>query len=174
LVTATWILLLVPQLYACALINPIARGLPGLTESPLLHWLTEMKTRQPKTKWIVVGDTLRAEMLPELLKAAGIDALGGVRCNPDYEMLRVLDPTEKYRSIYDRFAGVHFRETNTSEPVFVANEDLSYDVKVPVQADLLDRLGVRSVLEVDLPQNQIPPGFKVAGQAEHLRLLERE
>lgn len=174
LVAATWILLLVPQLYACALINPIARGLPGLTESPLLHWLTEAKTRQPKTKWIVVGDTLRAETLPELLKAAGIDVLGGVRCNPDYEMLRVLDPTEKYRAIYDRFAGVHFREANISEPVFVANDDLSYDIKIPLKADLLDRLNVRSVLEVDMPQNQIPPGFRVARQTENLRLLERE
>jgi hypothetical protein len=174
LVAVTWILLLIPQLYACALINPIARGLPGLTESPLLHWLAEAKARQPKTKWIVVGDTLRAEMLPELLKAAGIDVLGGVRCNPDYEMLRVLDPTERYRAIYDRFAGIHFRETNTSEPVFVANDDLSYDVKMPLQADLLDRLNVRSVLQVDMPQNQIPPGFRIARQTENLRLLERE
>jgi hypothetical protein len=158
----------------CALINPIARGLPGLAESPLLHWLTEAKARQPKTKWIVFGDTLRAEMFPELLKAAGIDVLGGVRCNPDYEMLRILDPTEKHRAIYDRFAGVHFREKNISEPVFVANDDLSYDIRMPLQADLLDRLGVRSVLEVDLPQNPVPPGFRIARQTENLRLLERE
>jgi hypothetical protein len=174
LVAATWILLLVPQLYACALINPVTRGLPGVMQSPLLRWLTEAHALRPNARWIVVGETLRAEMLPELLKAAGIEVLGGVRCNPDYEMLRVLDPTGSDRAIYDQYTSAYFRQADISEPAFVAHADLSYDIRMPLRADLLDRLSVQCVLQVDMAEGPVPPGFQIAARGEGLRLLDLE
>ena len=46
-VVAACVLLIVPQFYACALINPIARGVPGITQSGVLHWLAEARKNKP-------------------------------------------------------------------------------------------------------------------------------
>ena len=49
-VAASCLLLVVPQFYACALINPVARGLPGITQSPLRRWLTDAQALRPNAR----------------------------------------------------------------------------------------------------------------------------
>ncbi len=173
-VAASCILLLVPQFYACALINPVSRGLPGITRSDLLHWVSDVHERTPDGKWLVLGTTVRALVLPDFIKACGADVLGGTRCNPDYSMLQILDPTQKYRQVYDRYAWIHFQRGDVASPVFVAGSGLTYEITIPLSETLLDDLQVTHVLEVDAPPDQeIPSGFHPVGTFKQCRLLER-
>ena len=174
-VVATCLLLLVPQLYASALINPVAHGVPGITQSDLLQWVSEARNKKPDGNWIVLGDTPRARALPDLIKATGADVLGGMRCNPDYAMLQILDPDKKYVALSDRYAWIHFKEGDVDAPVLEAAPGLSYDITIPLSLSLLDKLGVKHILEVDLPQGrEIPPGFHLTGTRDRCRLLERD
>lgn len=172
---ATCILLLLPQFYACALINPVTRGLPGITESRLFHWVEQAHNNKPAGHWIVLGETLRAQMLPDLIKATGANVLGGMRCNPDHAMLEVLDPARNYLSLTDRYAWIHFRRSDLETPVLEAAAGLGYDIKIPLSRPLLDRLDVKHILEVDLPADQnVPSGFHLLGARDGCRLLERD
>lgn len=173
-VVGTCLLLVVPQLYTCALINPITQGIPGITQSPLLHWLAGAQKSTPEGKWIVLGDTLRAQLLPNFIKAAGFDVLGGTRCSPDYAMMQILDPAKQFVALWDRYAWIRFKQANVDAPVLEATPELAYDIKIPLSADLLDRLGVKNVLEVDMATDQVPPGFHLVGTHEQCRLLERD
>jgi hypothetical protein len=171
---ATCLLLIVPQFYAFALVNPIAQGVPGITRSPLLQWVAEAEKNKPQGKWIVLGDTLRAQMLPDFVKAAGADVLGGMRCNPDYTMMAILDPEKKFAGLWDRYAWLHFKQASVDTPVLEAAEGLAYDVKLPLSVELLDRLNVKHILQVDMATDEVPPGFHLLGAHEHCRLLERD
>jgi hypothetical protein len=173
-VVAACLLLIIPQFYACAFVNPIAQGVPGITQSPLLHWLAEAQKHKPAGKWIVLGDTLRAQVLPDLIKAAGADVLGGMRCNPDYAMLQILDPAKKYVALTDRYAWIHFKQANVDTPLLEAAPGLAYDIKIPLSPELLDRLGVKHIVEVDVQADEVPPGFHLAGTHNQCRLLERD
>lgn len=174
-VVAACVLLIVPQFFACALINPIAREVPGITQSGLLHWIADAQKNRPDGKWIILGDTLRAQVLPDFVKASGADVLGGMRCNPDYAMLQILDPGKKYAAFTDSYAWIHFKQAEVDAPVLEETDGLVYDIKIPLAQDLLDRLGVKHILEVDMPADQkMPPGFHLVGTVEQCRLLERD
>ena len=169
------LLLVIPQFYACALVNPIAQGVPGITQSPMFHWLARARENKPDGNWIVLGDTLRAQVFPEFVKATGADVLGGMRCNPDYSLLRILDPTKQYLALTDRYAWVHFKKADAENPILETAPGLAYDIKLPLTVDLLDRLNVKHVLEVDMPMNQeVVSGFHLVGIQEGCRLLERD
>ena len=174
-VVATCVLLVLPQFYASALINPVARGVSGITQSGLLQWVAEAQKNQPAGKWIVLGDTFRARLLPDFVKATGIDVLGGMRCNPDEEMLRILDPPKKYAALTDRYAWIHFKRADVKMPVFEAAPGLAYDITIPLSQELLDQLGVKHILEVDWPvDREVPSGFHVVGTRDQCRLLARD
>jgi hypothetical protein len=164
----------VPQFYACALVNPIAQGVPAITQSPTFQWLAKARERKPDGNWIVLGDSLRAQLFPEFIKATGADVLGGMRCNPDYPTLRLLDPVGKYRALTDRYAWIHFKKGDGDTSIFEAAEGLAYDIKIPLRLDLLDQLNVKHILEVDSPLNDDAiPGFTVTAKQDGCRLLER-
>jgi hypothetical protein len=157
------------------LINPVARGVPGITQSRVLNWIAEANRHKPAGNWIVLGETLRAQVFPDFVKASGARALGGMRCNPDNELLAVLDPAKRYRALTDRYAWIHFRKTDGETPVFEAAEGLAYDIKTPLTTDLLDRLDVKHILEIDLPgETVVPEHFHVVDVRDGCRLIERD
>jgi hypothetical protein len=140
----------------------------------MFHWLAKARENKPDGNWMVLGNTFRAQLLPEFVKATGADVLGGMRCNPDYPTLRLLDPAGKYRTLTDRYAWVHFKKGDSDLPVFEAAEGLAYDIRIPLRIDLLDQLKVKHILEVDLPMNEdAVPGFSVTAIQNGCRLLER-
>jgi hypothetical protein len=170
------LLLVVPQFYACALVNPIAQGVPAITRSPTFQWLAKAHENKPGGNWIVLGGSLRAQLFPEFVKATGADVLGGMRCNPDYPTLRLLDPAGKFRALTDRYAWIHFKKEDGDMPVFEAAEGLAYDIRIPLRVGLLDQLNVKHILEVDLPMNEEAalPGFSVTARQDGCRLLQRD
>ena len=141
----------------------------------MFHWLARARENKPDGNWIVLGDTLRAQVFPEFVKATGADVLGGMRCNPDYSLLRILDPAKQYLALTDRYAWVHFKKADAEDPILETAPGLAYDIKLPLTVDLLDRLNVKHVLEVDMPMNQeVVSGFHLVGIQDGCRLLERD
>lgn len=78
-------------------------------------------------------------------------------------------------ALSDRYAWIHFKQADVDAPVLEATPGLSYDIKIPLSQDLLDQLGVKHILEVDMPAEQeMPPGFHLVGTRYQCRLLERD
>jgi len=168
------ILLLVPLIYANALVNPIVHGLSGLTGSQVFRWLEDINRTRPGGKWIVLGRSTCSGFIGQLIKATGADVVGGTQCNPDAAMVRALDPNANYADVYNRHAAISFAPGTDAEPSFELTFIDSYRVLLPLDAAIFDRLGVTYVLEVDVaqPEGRIA-GFDAIGEHEGCRLLAR-
>jgi hypothetical protein len=172
---ATCILLLVPQVYATALVNPVARGLAGIERSTMFEWFSQAQQKKPGGNWMVLGDSARAEFFSNFVKATGANVLGGIRCNPDEEMLQVLDPAHQFASVYNRYAWIHFVPANVPEPSFELIFTDAYAVKLPLRKHLFDSLGVQYLVAVDLALSETEvPGFRLLGEREDCRLFVRD
>ena len=168
-------LLVLPTLFANGLVNPVQQGLPGFEQSKLAQWVSEHQRLDPAAKWIVIGRSARRQFMAEFIKTTGARVLGGVRCTPDPEMVRALDPESKYSDVYKRFAWMSFVPSADSMPVFKLTGMNSYDVQLPLRTDIFDQLGVRYVLAVDLPlEDATIQGFELIGERFNCRLLQRE
>ena len=168
------VLVLVPTIYSTGLANPIGRGLPGFLESDTFNWLLEAKRQRPEAKWLVIGTSSgRTTFLPQFVKATGADTFGGYRCEADQRMVRALDPSGKYSDVYNRYAEIQILPASKPEPSFELTWVNHYNVLLPLKPEILHRLGVTYVLEVDLPSAEAAiDGYSVIGERNGLRLLE--
>jgi len=114
--------------------------------------------------------------MSEFIKTTGARVIGGVRITPDAGAMQVLDPTNKYSDVHDRYARSAFLPGQGPEPVFKLTYRDSYDVELPLdQINIFDRLGVRYIVAVDLPVGEaVVPGFKAVSERQRCILLKRE
>lgn len=172
---ASCLLLLLPLLWASPLVNPIERGLPGFTRSEIFRWLSEIHQSDPSGRWIVVGDlTNRSCCMAQFVKATGADILGGTRCMPDREMLRVLDPENRYATVHNRYARVCFLPSSDANPEFKFVFADDYQVRLPVRTEIFESLGVKYVLLVDPTEVPALPRFEQVATRKGLVLLRRQ
>jgi hypothetical protein len=173
---ATCLLLIVPSFYANGLVNPVSRGVPGLVRNKALHQLERIHKTDPKALWLVVTGTAASSQslyIAQFLKATGANVLGGVRCMPDHEMVRVLDPENTYATVYTRFAGVFFVLKPDEGPVFELLAPGHYRVRLPMQPPVLEKLEVTYLLLADWPQDTNVAGFEPIGAVDDLVILRR-
>lgn len=174
-VVPTCVLLLVPLLYAHGLTNPISRGLPGFSESELLQTVQSAREPDPAGRWLVLGRSARSKLIPQMVKATGAEIIGGVRINPDREMIQVLDPAGKYAEVYSRYAEIMFTPSKNLKPVFELTSLATYTVHLPVGGDWIHRLGVRYILAVDLPAEETAiAGFDEIASYRGSRILRAQ
>ncbi len=167
------ILLLVPLIYTNGLVNPIVRGLTGVTGSELFQEIAQINRAHPGGKWIVLGQSDRAGRIAHLAGGTGADVLGATRCNPDTATMRILDPAARYAEIYNRHAAVSFAPADTGTPVFQLTFADSYRVLLPLATDLFDRLDIAKVMEVDLARHDIAD-FDAVSERNDIRVLLRQ
>jgi hypothetical protein len=170
------ILVLIPSIYANALVNPIGRGVPGFTRSETFRWLSDNARALPDARWLVIGHASgRTNFLPQFVKATGADTLGGYRCEPDQRIIRALDPGHKYSFIYNRYAEILFLPSTETEPSFELPFVNHYNVLVPLRPEFLHRLGVNFVLEIEMSVTEgAIEGYTTIDEREGLRLLKRD
>jgi len=170
------ILVLVPSIYANALVNPVGRGLPGFTQSEIFHWLSENARARPDARWLVIGHASgRTNFLPQFVKATGADTFGGYRCEPDKRIMRALDPGYKHSFVYNRYAEILFLPSTEAEPSFELSFVNHYNVLLPLKPEFLHRLGVNFVLEIEMPAAEgAIEGYTTIDEREGLRLLKRD
>lgn len=168
-------LLLVPVVAASAFVNPLGRGLPGFYDSEMFRELRSFAGKDHHGRWLVIGRDLRTNYVPYFIKAAGGNVLSGIRCNPDMEVFEVLDPDRKHFDVWNRFAVVTFARSVDGEIGLTLTSGVSYTVTLPFKTELLDRLGIKYILSVDIPpeENEIP-GFRAVAMPEGLVLNVRQ
>ena len=171
---ASCVLLVISLLYTNGLVNPIGCGLPGLMQSPMLNWLSGVHKSDPHARWIVLGDSdNRNCCMAQFVRATGADVLGGTRCTPDREMLRVLDQDNHYANVYNRYARICVVVSQETEPAFELGGADNYQLRLPFQGDWFERLGVGYVLVVDRSDLANLPGFERVGEREGCVLFRR-
>lgn len=168
-------LLLGPIISANAFVNPVGRGLPGFYESELFRELQSYAGPRHPGRWLVVGGGRRLNYIPYLVKAAGADVLGGIRCNPDRRLFEVLDPERTHFDVWNRFAIVSYVRSPEDQIALTLTSGVSYTVGLPFRTELLDRLDIRFILNVDGPpeENNIP-GYHAIALREGLVLNIRD
>jgi hypothetical protein len=168
-------LLLVPVVAASAFVNPLGHGLPGFHDSETFRELRSFAGKDHSGRWLVIGRDRRSSYVPYLIKAAGGNVLNGIRCNPDMGVFEVLDPGRKHFDVWNRFAVITYARSVDGEIGLTLTSGVSYTVTLPFRPDLLDRLGIKYILSVDMPpeENDIP-GYRAVTVREGLVLNVRE
>jgi hypothetical protein len=167
--------LLLPTVAATAFVNPVGRGLAGFDRSNTFHWLESFTARDRAGRWLVAGEDSRSSYLPYLIRAAGGDVMGGIRNNPDMRVFEVLDPAKKHFDAWNRFAIVSYKRSEDGQISVTLTSSVSYTVTLPFSPALLDRLGVRYILDVDLPAGKIKTaGFSPIAERDGLVLQVRD
>ena len=108
-----WFLVLLPalSLWHNALINPVCRGLPELTQSRALQFVRGLVEAEPTASWASF-DNLSAS---EMIKACGGRVINGLRVVPDLPGMRRLDPAGKAESAYNRYCHIIFEPLEFDE-----------------------------------------------------------
>jgi hypothetical protein len=81
-------------------VNPVTKGLAPILENPLVIDSKEIYEKDPKARWALFGNV----RLTHLLKANGIDMFNSVKMVPPMKDMKVLDPTGRFDSVYNRYA----------------------------------------------------------------------
>ena len=89
-------------------------------------------------------------------------------------MMQILDPTQQFVGLWNRYAGIYFKQADVDGPSLEATPENAYDIKIPLSSELLDRLDVKHILEVDMATDQVPAGFHLVDSRKQCRPLERD
>jgi hypothetical protein len=81
-------------------VNPVNIGLSAVTDHVLYKTVRDIHSRDPKAGWLVLGN----QLVSYIVTATGVNELSGVKNVPDIQTMRVLDPTGRNDSIYNRYA----------------------------------------------------------------------
>jgi len=129
-------------------VNPVTKGLGPILENPLVVDSKELYQKDPKGRWAVFGNT----RLTHLLKANGFNLFNSVKLVPPMKDMKVLDPTGKFDSTYNRYAWITmdskqiapYLNANWRDTVFFRQtfQD-GYTVFVDPCSPRLKQLGVR-------------------------------
>jgi len=98
--TPALLILLLGMVIPNANVNPVTKGLAPILENPLVVESKEIHEKDPSARWALFGNT----RLTHLLKANGIDLFNCVKLVPPMKDMKVLDPTGRNDSIYNRYA----------------------------------------------------------------------
>lgn len=119
-------------------VNPIARGIAPLHDARLESVLSKDEELNG-TKWLAFSNFL----VPQYLKAHGATVWNGTRFISDPVEMRVLDPDERYREIWYRYA--HFiveAAPSGSSAKFELKQTDVVLLKVDICSDAIHALGV--------------------------------
>ncbi|MCC5613117.1 hypothetical protein LC612_42195, partial [Nostoc sp. CHAB 5834] len=133
-------------------INPVGKGMAPITENALYLKVRALHLQEPEARWVVMG----SQYITYLVTATGVNQLSGVKNQPDFKTMRVLDPTAKRDSAYNRYAhAVYNSYIDPAHPdsVIIQNgfED-AYQVGIDPCSPKLKKLNVRYIIFDRTPQ----------------------
>ena len=111
LVKPALLILLIAMVIPNANVNPVTKGLAPILENPLVVDSKEVHEKDPSARWALMGNT----RLTHLLKANGIDLFNSVKLVPPMKDMKVLDPTGRNDSIYNRYAWMTMNSKQVSQ-----------------------------------------------------------
>ncbi len=107
------VFLLVPLIFANALVNPLDRGLEVITESTLFKRAHAADSDWRNRKWLIYAPWADQ---PGLLAATGIDVVDCLKIVPDKARMAVFDPDQRYADVINRSSYFIARLPGPNEP----------------------------------------------------------
>jgi hypothetical protein len=139
-----------PRLFAAGLmavvvpalmVNPLISGLSAVENKPILV-AAKKQGSAADDRWAVIGNFIFSQGL----KAQGLTVITGSQMIPNRKVTRVLDPQQKYKSIWNRYAHVAFEsEPGRAYPVYELRSPDLYVVRLSICGPALAQLGVTRV-----------------------------
>jgi hypothetical protein len=124
--------------------NPIVRGGSGyLVENPLSQKILAIdREAGGESFWVSYG----SHQIADLFRVLGVRALNGVHPLPQLELWERLDPGERYRPVYNRYAHVAFQPSRSEQIAFRLKGLDGFTVFASPTAPTLRALGVTHLL----------------------------
>ncbi|WP_128545533.1 DUF7657 domain-containing protein [Larkinella soli] len=137
---------LLPNLRA----NPVSVGLSPITDHALYKTVREIQAEDPAACWVVMG----SQYISYLVEATGVNLLSGVKNQPDFRAMRVLDPTAVRDSAYNRYAHTTWNTyiDGRDSVVIVNTFQDAYSVGIDPCSSKLKSLGVKYLIFDRQPQ----------------------
>jgi hypothetical protein len=139
-------------------INPVMSGLAPLLDAHAFRAVEKLHAADPSGRWIAYQNVDFAQML----KATGASVLNGTKIVPDLEFLHQLDPEDRSKWIYNRYAYIIVDVPDQRGDVafdFRSGADDAYQVHLPPDLPLLQRRGYRYMMFPGLWLNPDAHGF---------------
>lgn len=122
------------------MINPLYIGLNPLWGSELSNAILRIDRSDNKThRWV----TYDSVILPSYLIGVGVNSLNGVHLYPQADLWKRIDPNEKQKTIWNRYAHIQFKENLDDKVAFQLNQADFFTVKINPCNKLLADLDVK-------------------------------
>jgi hypothetical protein len=134
--------------------NPIARGLAPILDKPLFAAALAEQADKSNPLWVAYDNI---GLIPQAFGANGIQSLGGNNFAPNIEQLQILDPAASFTGIWNRYARISFKATESNEVTFQLSADDAYQIIINPCSNQLRQIGVTNVSSTEpLSENRFP------------------
>lgn len=129
------------SLWQAHLINPVQDGVAALIDTPLNVAIEKVQPEPSEDGWVLLGDNATAA---GILTASGVNHVSSVSPYPDVDAWRVLDPEERSKDTWNRYARLSFEaiESGADPRISLLGPD-SVLVSIDPCDDRLEELKVR-------------------------------
>lgn len=110
-------------LFSFAIVNPVVKGSAVFSEKDVASFIKN-EDENDQGKWLVVDSSF---VVNNYVLAQGVHVINSTNYYPNFELLKKLDPNEKYMKVYNRYAHVIYEFTD-SNTYFKLNYDDAYTV----------------------------------------------
>lgn len=122
-------------------INPLYRGLDIITNTDLAREIRDLSEKDD-SKWAIYGHYY----LSQYALANNANVLNGVQMYPQFKTWKILDPDEKFFTIYNRYGHFNLSEYQESEDLIEQTSNDAYIVNISPCSIKMQELGVKYVL----------------------------
>ncbi|QJW91714.1 hypothetical protein HNV11_21180 [Spirosoma taeanense] len=132
-------------------VNPLAKGLSPVTENVLYRAVESIRQQDPEARWVVFGNNY----LTYLVGATGVKQVSGVKYTPNFATMRVIDPTAKRDTVYNRYAHSVYRSYPNPTDTTIIDNGGSYDaygVYIDPCSPKLKKLNVKYIVFEEVKQ----------------------
>jgi hypothetical protein len=133
-------------------LNPLAVGLSPITENVIYKEVQDVAKTAPDARWVVLG----SQYISYMVTATGVKLISGVKFIPSRNIMKVLDPTMKRDSVYNRYAhtvyNTYIDPAHPDSVVFQNPFEDGYNVSLDPCSPKLKKLNVRFVIFDHQPQ----------------------
>ncbi len=107
-------------------VNPLSKGLSAVYDKHITQEIIRINKNDPGKTWAALDSIYHGN----LLIALGCKSFNGVNYYPDFEKLAKLDPENRYSEIYNRYAHIIVRASDTSGVSFRLDQPDLYTIEI--------------------------------------------
>jgi len=133
-------------------VNPISVGIDCLYKKDSLEIVREILSKDENSRWIISGNA----GIGNLVSMQGIKRCSGYYYYPDIEMMKIIDPDEKYKNLWNSFTAVDMRLTTGEN--YIESPDGSPAIVVYIDIDTARKLDIKYIYNygnVEIPLDML-------------------